>query len=75
MTMKDRILDFLELEAKADEQKALATFELLFKHPAGIGDHSTGDFYDNARAALDKFVDARDRLTAISCLKGSTFGD
>ena len=69
MTMKDRILDFLELEAKADEQKALATFDLLFDHPAGIGDHSTGDFYDNARAALDKLVDARDRLNAIETLR------
>jgi hypothetical protein len=39
--------------------------ELLEKHPAGIGDHSTTDFYKNAEEALQMLVDADDRLGAI----------
>jgi hypothetical protein len=39
--------------------------ELLEKHPAGIGDHSTGDFYENAESALQMLVDANDRLETI----------
>jgi hypothetical protein len=39
--------------------------ELLEKHPAGIGDHSTKDFYNNAEEALQMLVDADDRLEAI----------
>jgi hypothetical protein len=37
----------------------------LEKHPAGIGDHSTGDFYENAESALQMLVDANDRLETI----------
>jgi hypothetical protein len=37
----------------------------LEKHPAGIGDHSTTDFYNNAEEALRMLVDADDRLGAI----------
>ena len=39
--------------------------ELLENHPAGIGDHSTKDFYENAEEALQMLVDADDRLEAI----------
>jgi hypothetical protein len=37
----------------------------LGSHPAGIGDHSTNDFYNNAEDALKMLVDADDRLGAI----------
>jgi hypothetical protein len=69
--MKERILEWLEHEAKSDESKARGTFQLLFEHPAGIGDHSTDDFYANARQALDNLVDAQDRLKAIEYLRNS----
>ena len=45
--------------------KALLTLELLEKNPAGIGDHSTDDFYKNAEEALTMLVEADDRLEAI----------
>ena len=60
-----RLKEMLKTSAQADRAKALLTLELLEKHPAGIGDHSTGDFYDNAEAALQMLVDADDRLKAI----------
>ena len=55
----------LVTSAEADKAKALLTLELLGKHPAGIGDHSTKDFYENAEEALQMLVDADDRLQAI----------
>jgi hypothetical protein len=72
----------LKLSAEADRAKALLTLELLEAHPAGIGDHSTKDFYNNAEEALQMLVDADDRLVAIdkylstprfiNCSDGST---
>ena len=38
------------------------SLELLSEHPAGIGDHSTEDFYKNAEEALALLADAEDRL-------------
>ena len=60
-----RLREMLKTSAEADKAKALLTLELLEKHPAGIGDHSTGDFYENAEAALQMLVDANDRLETI----------
>jgi hypothetical protein len=60
-----RLKEMLKTSAEADKAKALLTLELLEKHPAGIGDHSTKDFYNNAEEALQMLVDADDRLGAI----------
>ena len=60
-----KLLDMLRTSAMADKAKALLTLELLENRPAGIGDHSTNDFYDNAEEALRMLVDADDRLAAL----------
>ena len=60
-----RLIDMLYESAQADKAKALLTLELLETHPAGIGDHSTDDFYKNANEALSALADADDRLEAI----------
>ena len=57
--------DMLFTSAHADRAKALLTLDLLENHQAGIGDHSTGDFYKNAEEALVMLVEADDRLEAI----------
>lgn len=61
----ERLINMLRTSAEADKAKALLTLELLSNHPAGIGDHSTNDFYNNAEDALKMLVDADDRLGAI----------
>jgi len=61
----NKLADMLYKSAEADKAKALLTLELLEKYPAGIGDHSTADFYNNAEEALQMLVDADDRLEAI----------
>ena len=57
--------NMLVKSAEADKAKALLTLDLLENHPAGIGDHSTEDFYKNAEEALAMLADADDRLGAI----------
>lgn len=61
-----KLVDMLKTSAIADKSKALLTLELLENHPAGIGDHSTEDFYRNAEEALAVLADADDRLEAIN---------
>tara|TARA_R110000822_G_scaffold8102_6_gene32313 strand:+ start:687 stop:908 length:222 start_codon:yes stop_codon:yes gene_type:complete len=60
-----KLRDMLFTSAHADRAKALLTLELLEKNPAGIGDHSTDDFYKNDEEALTMLVEADDRLEAI----------
>ena len=63
--VKSAALDMLRNEAETDVFKALTTFKLLLENPAGIGDHSTGDYYQNLREALDLLCDAEDRLDVL----------
>ena len=60
-----RLKDMLYTSAMADKAKALLTLELLENYPAGIGDHSTSDFYKNAEEALAMLADADERLETI----------
>ena len=61
----NHLIDMLQKSAEADKAKALLTLELLSNHPAGIGDHSTNDFYKNAEEAVAMLAEADDRLEAI----------
>ena len=67
--MNKELYEMLRTSAEADKSKALLTLKLLGEHQAGIGDHSTGDFYKNAEEALALLVDAKDRLSALEELK------
>lgn len=63
--MKQELFDMLMSQAIAERSKAILTLNLLSEHPAGIGDHSTGDFYNNAEEALQMLVDADDKIEAL----------
>ena len=63
--MNKKLYNMLESSAKADLEKAELTLELLGEKAAGIGDHSTGDFYKNADEALSMAADALDRLETL----------
>ena len=60
--MNTKLHRMLMSSAKADKAKAELTLDLLSNTPAGIGDHSTQDFYNNAEDALRMLVDANDRI-------------
>ncbi len=65
-----RVIRMLLAEFKAKKEKALLSLELLTENPAGIGDHSTEDFYKNAEEALAMLVDADDRLGTLETYFG-----
>ena len=60
-----KLVEMLRTSAEADKAKALLSLELLGDKAAGIGDHSTEDFYKNAEEALVMLVDADDRLSTL----------
>jgi hypothetical protein len=63
--MKKELFEMLMASAKAEKAKALLTLDLLSNHAAGIGDHSTKDFYNNAEEALAMLVDADDKIETL----------
>ena len=60
--MNLQVYKFLKSEAEADKNKALASIQFLTNHPAGIGDHSTKDYWDNCNEALRLLASADERL-------------
>jgi hypothetical protein len=63
--LNPHLLKMLKTSAEADKAKAMLTLNLLSENPAGIGDHSTEDFYRNAEDALKMLIDADDRLDVL----------
>ena len=55
---RETALDSLYHQAITDKVKAEASLHMLLDHPAGIGDHSTGDLHDNLNEALSSLADA-----------------
>ena len=64
--MKPSLYNMLMTSALADKAKAELTLDLLSNHPAGIGDHSTEDFYKNAEDALRMLIDAEERIEILN---------
>ena len=60
--MNIEVYNILKAEAEADKAKALASIKLLTGHPAGIGDHSTKDYWDNCNEALKLLASSEERL-------------
>ena len=59
---KSHSIQYLYQQALSDKSKAELSLDLLLNKAVGIGDHSTGDFHQNLREALDDLVDAEDRI-------------
>jgi hypothetical protein len=60
--MNQQVYNFLKTAAEADRAKALASLHLLTNHPAGIGDHSTKDYWGNCDEAIRLLASADERL-------------
>ena len=65
MSFKAEAVNSLMLRAAADRAEAVASLEIMFNHPAGIGDHSTGDLHNNLNEALSSLADAEDRIETL----------
>ena len=66
---REMALDSLYHQAVTDKVKAEASLHILLDHPAGIGDHSTEDLYNNLNEALSNLADAEDRLATLERLR------
>ena len=60
-----QVIKMLRKITEAEKEKALMSLELLTDNPAGIGDHSTDDFYRNAVEAIKALAEADDVLETI----------
>ena len=65
MSFKAEAVNSLMLRAAADRAEAVTSLEIMFNHPAGIGDHSTGDLHNNLNEALASLADAEDRIETL----------
>ena len=63
--MNVQVYNFLKAEAEADKAKALASLHLLTNHPAGIGDHSTKDYWCNCNESIKLLASADERLETL----------
>lgn len=63
--MNKELYTMLESMALAEVAKAKMSLHILGEKAAGIGDHSTGDFYNNADEALTKLAEAQDKLECL----------
>lgn len=64
--MYKQLYEMLLKSAEADKAKAILSLDLLSNKAAGIGDHSTDDYYKNAEQALQMLVDADDRINTLT---------
>lgn len=61
-----RTITMLKKHFEAEREKALLSLELLTDDKAGIGDHSTEDFYNNAIVAAKALAEAEDVLETLN---------
>ena len=61
-----RTITMLKKHFEAEREKALLSLELLTDDKAGIGDHSTEDFYNNAIEAVKALAEAEDVLETLN---------
>ena len=71
--MKEQLYKLLKSKAISEKEEAITTLKLMGEYPAGIGDHSTKDFYENVEEALSKLVDADDKLNTLEKYKSELF--
>jgi hypothetical protein len=60
-----RVIKALLAGAIAEREHALMSLELLTEKSVGIGDHTANDFLKDAEIALQRLVDADDKIEAI----------
>jgi hypothetical protein len=63
--MENILKEMLLADLEAQRKRAITTLHLLSNHAAGIGDHSTEDFYKNAHEALAALTDADDKIETL----------
>ena len=65
MNHKERLYRALKSECEANINEALLTLDMCFLKGTAIGEHTSQHFLEEARKALSKLTDARDRLDTL----------
>jgi len=60
-----RLINALVAKAISEKEHALMSLELLTEKAVGIGDHTANDFLNDAEIALQRLVDAEDKLEVL----------
>ncbi len=60
-----RLIKALRAKAIAEKEQALMALELLTENAVGIGDHTANDFFQDGEIALQRLVDAEDKLEVL----------
>jgi hypothetical protein len=60
-----RVIKALVAKSVSEKEHALMSLELLTETGVGIGDHTANDFLNDAEIALQRLVDADDKLEAL----------
>lgn len=64
----DRVIKSLLAKAISEKESALMTLELLTNYAVGIGDHTANDLMKDAEIALERLVDAEDKIETLNRL-------
>ena len=65
MEFRQHAIHCMRDQAISDRSKAETSLIIMLEHPAGIGDHSTGDLHNNLNEALSSLADAEDRIETL----------
>lgn len=64
----ERLIKALILKFKSQREQGKMALELLTENVVGIGDHTAEDIMKDAEIALEKVVDAEDKLEVLNKL-------
>jgi hypothetical protein len=64
----ERLIKALIAQAKSEREQAKMTLELLTEYAVGIGDHTANDLFKDAQIALDRLIQAEDKLEMLNKL-------
>ena len=66
-----RLIKALTAQAISEREQALMALELLTEKSVGIGDHTANDFFKDGEIALQRLVDAEDKLEILKKYLGN----
>jgi hypothetical protein len=64
----ERIIKALLAKAISEKEQALMALDLFTNYSVGIGDHTANDIMKDAEIALERLVDAEDKIECLNRL-------
>jgi len=64
----ERLIKALKAQAVSELEQGKMTLELLTEYVVGIGDHTANDLFKDAEIALQRIVDAEDKIETLDRL-------